>query len=92
LGRFGISGKSQQTPIGTMSDGQKSRLVFAWLAEKKPHLLLFDEPTNVRDCARLTKHYSWCFLPPLFGAFLCLEGGQLAVVVWYSSHVPQSLP
>jgi ATP-binding cassette subfamily F protein 2 len=30
-----------------MSDGQKSRLVFAWLAEKKPHLLLFDEPTNV---------------------------------------------
>eukprot|EP01134_Creolimax_fragrantissima_P004403 CFRG4403T1 len=49
LGKFGITGKTQTSTIGTMSDGQKSRLVFCWLAEKKPHLLLFDEPTNHLD-------------------------------------------
>ncbi|KAJ3615751.1 hypothetical protein Zmor_012326 [Zophobas morio] len=49
LGRFGISGKCQTSPIKTLSDGQKSRIVFCWLAQKTPHLLLFDEPTNHLD-------------------------------------------
>jgi ATP-binding cassette subfamily F protein 2 len=49
LGKFGISGKAQTKNIETMSDGQKSQLVFCWLAQKNPHLLLFDEPTNHLD-------------------------------------------
>lgn len=49
LGRYGVSGKSQTRKIGTLSDGQKTQLVFCWLAQQNPHLLLFDEPTNHLD-------------------------------------------
>ena len=49
LGRFGISGKLQTSVMRTMSDGQKSMIVFCWIAQKTPHLLLFDEPTNHLD-------------------------------------------
>jgi ATP-binding cassette subfamily F protein 2 len=49
LGMYGISGKAQMKPIGSMSDGQKSQLIMAYLAMKNPHLLLFDEPTNHLD-------------------------------------------
>ena len=49
LGKFGISGKLQTTKIGLLSDGQKSRLVFAMICVEKPNLLLLDEPTNHLD-------------------------------------------
>lgn len=49
IGRFGISGFQQSTPIGQLSDGQKSRLVFCCMAMNSPHLLLLDEPTNHLD-------------------------------------------
>jgi ATP-binding cassette subfamily F protein 2 len=44
VGKFGLSGKAQ-----VMSDGQRSRVIFAWLAYRQPQLLLLDEPTNHLD-------------------------------------------
>lgn len=49
LGRYGVSGKLQTTRIGMLSEGQKSRLVFAMMCMKPNNLLLLDEPTNHLD-------------------------------------------
>lgn len=49
IGRFGITGKMQTSPMSQMSDGQKSLVVFCIIALKTPHILLFDEPTNHLD-------------------------------------------
>jgi len=43
LGRFGISGKMQTSLIKQLSDGQKSRIVFATMCMRKPNMLLLDE-------------------------------------------------
>jgi len=49
IGRYGITGKDQLTPIGQLSDGMKTRIVFSLLAGERPNLLLLDEPTNHLD-------------------------------------------
>ncbi|KAJ1895689.1 ABC transporter ATP-binding protein arb1 [Kickxella alabastrina] len=46
LGRFGLSGNHQTNAINTLSDGLKSRLVFAEISQQAPGIILFDEPTN----------------------------------------------
>jgi len=49
IGRYGITGKAQTCPIKQLSDGQRCRVVFAWLSWQMPHMLLLDEPTNHLD-------------------------------------------
>ena len=39
----------QICPMKNLSDGQRCRVIFAWLAGRAPHLLLLDEPTNHLD-------------------------------------------
>jgi len=49
IGKFGLTGKAQVMPMKNLSDGQKSRVIFAWLAWRQPQMLLLDEPTNHLD-------------------------------------------
>ncbi|KAI7536178.1 ABC transporter ATP-binding protein, partial [Hortaea werneckii] len=49
LGRYGLSGEAQTALMGTLSEGQKARIVFALLAIEQPNMLLLDEPTNGLD-------------------------------------------
>lgn len=49
IGRFGITGQQQLTPMRVLSDGLKTRMVFAWIATRSPNMILLDEPTNHLD-------------------------------------------
>lgn len=49
LAKLGITGDLALQPIYTLSGGQKSRVVFAEITFRKPHLLLLDEPSNHLD-------------------------------------------
>jgi len=40
IGRYGLTGKQQVSPIRQLSDGQRCRVVFAWLAWQVPHAIL----------------------------------------------------
>jgi hypothetical protein len=61
VGRFGITGKAQTQPILQLSDGLRSRLVFAWLAYKTPHILaLVSYSSTVHACPR--RNLAWTFI------------------------------
>lgn len=49
IGRYGLSGKQQVAAMRQLSDGQRCRVVFAYLAMQTPHMLFLDEPTNHLD-------------------------------------------
>ncbi|KAL5551552.1 hypothetical protein UlMin_001728 [Ulmus minor] len=49
LGSFGVTGNLALQPMYTLSGGQKSRVAFAKITFRKPHLILLDEPSNHLD-------------------------------------------
>src|SRR4029079_12193797 len=49
LGSFGFSGAKAETPIESLSGGERARLLLAIATLEKPNLLLLDEPTNHLD-------------------------------------------
>jgi ATP-binding cassette, subfamily F, member 3 len=51
LGSFNFSGDMVKQAVGTMSGGEKARLVLCMLVWQRPNLLLLDEPTNHLDLA-----------------------------------------
>uniref|UniRef100_A0A6B2KZ86 ABC transporter domain-containing protein n=1 Tax=Arcella intermedia TaxID=1963864 RepID=A0A6B2KZ86_9EUKA len=49
LGRYGISGDMVFQKNNSLSGGQKSRVAFAHIGMKQPHIIILDEPTNHLD-------------------------------------------
>jgi ATP-binding cassette subfamily F protein 3 len=51
LGTFNFGGDMIKQAVGSMSGGEKARLVLCMLVWQRPNLLLMDEPTNHLDLA-----------------------------------------
>ncbi len=51
LGLFNFGGERLSQPVGTMSGGERARLVLCLIVWQRPNLLLLDGPTNHLDLA-----------------------------------------
>lgn len=70
LGKFQIQGNDALKPMMLLSGGQKSRVAFAALAYKKPHVLIIDEGSN---------HLSMEAVDALVEAIQNFDGGVMVV-------------
>mmetsp|Transcript_15455 Transcript_15455/g.38466 ORF Transcript_15455/g.38466 Transcript_15455/m.38466 type:complete len:836 (-) Transcript_15455:84-2591(-) len=70
LGKFQIQNNDALKPMMLLSGGQKSRVAFAALAYKKPHVLVIDEGSN---------HLSMSAVDALIEAIQDFQGGLLVV-------------
>jgi ATP-binding cassette subfamily F protein 3 len=70
LGRFQIQGNDALKPMALLSGGEKSRVAFAALAYKRPHVLVIDEGSN---------HLSMDAVDALVEAVQDFKGGLIVV-------------
>jgi ATP-binding cassette, subfamily F, member 3 len=49
LGSFGLGQEKADVKIGSLSGGEKAKLLFACITREAPHVLMLDEPTNHLD-------------------------------------------
>lgn len=70
LGRFNLSGELALQRIGSLSGGQKSRVSFALMSFRAPHVLVMDEVTNHLDIETVDA---------LIGAIAMYQGGFIVV-------------
>jgi energy-dependent translational throttle protein EttA len=89
VGRFGFKGTDQQKSVGTLSGGERNRVLLAKTLNRGANMLLLDEPTNDLDvdtlrvledallnfngCAVVVSHDRW-FLDRLATHILAFEG------------------
>ncbi|KAF1791812.1 ABC-transporter extension domain [Phytophthora cactorum] len=80
LGRFNLSGELAIKPTRTLSGGQKSRVGFALMTWRLPHVVVLDEPTN---------HLDMETIDALIDALREYKGG--VVIVSHDQHFVQSV-
>uniref|UniRef100_A0A2P2LQS3 Uncharacterized protein MANES_02G005700 n=1 Tax=Rhizophora mucronata TaxID=61149 RepID=A0A2P2LQS3_RHIMU len=76
LGSFGVTGNLALQPMYTLSGGQKSRVAFAKITFKKPHIILLDEPSN---------HLDLDAVEALIQGLVLFQGGILMVLFLFPS-------
>ena len=104
--RFGFDGRTQRTPVGLLSGGERRRLALLHLLVAAPNVLLLDEPTNDLDLdtlAVLEDHldgfegtlvvasHDRFLLDRLTDRIVAVEGGQLTEHLDWAGHREQVL-
>ena len=90
LNGMGFADKDVDTPCGTLSGGEKTRLALARLLLSDPELLMLDEPTNHLDFATL--QWLETYLQSYRGAIVVVSHDryfldQLCTRIWEVAHL-----
>jgi len=99
VGLFNFNGSDQQKKVGSLSGGERNRVLLAKMLQKGGNLLFLDEPTNDLDvetlqaleqaianfagCAVVVSHDRW-FLDRLATHILAFEGDSQ--VYWFNGN------
>ena len=99
VARFNFTGTDQQKKVGTLSGGERNRVLLAKVLKEQSNVLLLDEPTNDLDvhtlraleealqnfagCAVVISHDRW-FLDRIATHILAFEGEN--GVFWYDGN------
>lgn len=90
--QFGFKRSQCAALVGSLSGGEKSRLTFAMIAYKRPHLIIMDEPTNHLDFETRTSlinairdfngaialvSHDWDLLENTMSEYWLVRGGQV---------------